>query len=147
VDWKAGGVRRLAALFSIALLGLAACAKSPPDDRRLRPAVTARPAEPKPVTVQKGPNRLSLDPGVVSACDGGALVATVNWSSADPSVSGVDIRVGKGDLAETRVFTSGGSQGTAKTGPWVSLGSRFVMTDHASGRALLEYVVAEMPCE
>lgn len=64
---------------------------------------------------------------------GSALVGstTISWNT--PGVDLVEIRV---DRPDGTVFTSGGSRGSAQTGPWVSDGMTFYLQDVTGGKPL-----------
>ena len=99
-------------------------------------------------TVANGPNTLTLKPGHVFACGGrDRAISTITWASTDPAVKGVTIQVQGADQGERKVFTKGGSQGTAETGNWVTAGVKFFMVDSDSGKDLATHVVTAFPCQ
>ena len=48
--------------------------------------------------------------------------------------------------AEAKVFTVGGSEGTAETENWVTAGVRVSMVDDATGAELASHTVTALPC-
>lgn len=93
-------------------------------------------------------NSLRVVPAHVRRCAGrDRVVAAVTWSVIDPEVENVEIRVtGPGENV-SKVFTAGGTQGVASTGPWVAEGVGFSMVDADTGRELDRHVVRGLPCE
>ncbi len=143
-------------LLLCATLGVVACSGQSDGG----PAVTARPegaapAAPAPAAVaikteaevSNGPNTLVIKPGHVFACDGrDRAVSTITWSSTDPKVQKVAIKVQAADGTEAKLFTIGGNQGVAETGNWVTAGVRVLMVDHATGTELASHTVTSSPC-
>ena len=137
-----------------AILGVAACSGQSDGG----PAVTARPeganAQPAaaaPVNteaeVSNGPNSMMIKPGHVFACDGrDRAVSTISWRSTDPAVSRIAIKVQAPEGGEGKVFTIGGSEGSAETGNWMTPGVRVAMVDDATGRELASHTVTAFPC-
>jgi hypothetical protein len=135
------------------LLSLSACSGQTGSD----PAVTARPegAAPAPAAapvkteaeVSNGPNTLVIKPGHVFACDGrDRAVSTISWRSTDPAVSRVAIKVQAPEGGESKVFTIGGSEGSAETGNWMTPGVRVAMVDEPTGKELASHTVTAYPC-
>jgi hypothetical protein len=137
-----------------ALLGVVACSQSSDGG----PAVTARPDGDAPpasaaaavkteAEVVNGPNTLALKPGHVFACDGRErTVSTITWRSTDPAVAKVAIMVQSPEDTERKLFTIGGSEGSAETGNWVVGGSRVFMVDEPTGKELASHTVTALPC-
>lgn len=145
---------RVPVMLSVVLL-LSACNGSGQGSDA--PAVTARPdsapvaapavIKPEAVVVN-GPNSLQVAPGHVFACDGrDRTVSTITWSSTDPAVQGVTIKVQSQDDAEAKVFTQGGAKGSAETGDWVVAGVRIFMIDSDSGAELASTEISALPCK
>ncbi len=65
---------------------------------------------------------------VMGAADG---ITTINWNA--PNGSDVEIHVGS---PNGPLFASGGNQGSAQTGPWVSDGLTFYLQDVTNGKPL-----------
>lgn len=135
-----------------AAFGVAACSGQPEGG----PAVTARPEAAPPsnvpvsmeATIVNGANTLTVKPGYVFACDGrDRATSTVGWSSSDPAVKGVVIKVQAPDGGEQKVFAEGGSSGAAETGNWVTAGVKFFMVDLASGKELATHAVTAHSCQ
>lgn len=145
---------RLTQLASLSIL-LAACSAQSDD-----PAVTARPdgaapgtpaAAPAPVNteaeVTNGTSTLGMKPGHVFACEGrDRTVSTITWRTADPAAVRIAIKVQAPGDAEAKVFTVGGSEGTAETENWVTAGVRVSMVDDATGAELASHTVTALPC-
>lgn len=136
-----------------AALGVVACSGQSDGG----PAVTARPEGPSsqpaaaPVKteaeVSKGPNSMVIKPGHVFACDGrDRAVSTISWRSTDPAVSRVAIKVQAAEGGESKVFTIGGSEGSAETGNWMTPGVRVAMVDEPTGKELASHTVTAFPC-
>lgn len=135
-----------------ATLGVAACSGQSDGG----PAVTARPegasSQPSaPVKTEaeviNGPNTLLVKPGYVFACDGrDRAVSTVSWRTTDPAVSRVAIKVQAPEGGESKVFTIGGSEGSAETGNWITPGVRVVMVDEPTGKELASHTITAFPC-
>ena len=136
-----------------ATLGLVACSGQTDGG----PAGTARPEgassqqAPAPVKteaeVSNGPNSMMIKPGYVFACDGrDRTVSTISWRSTDPAVSRVAIKVQAAEGGESKVFTIGGSEGSAETGNWMTPGVRVTMVDEPTGKELASYTVTAYPC-
>lgn len=91
---------------------------------------------------------LRVVPAHVYRCAGrDRVVATVAWFAVDRAVKNVEIRVtGPGENV-FKVFTAGGTQGVASTGPWVAEGVGFSMVDAATGRELDRHVIRGLPCK
>ena len=146
-------MKRYVLLLS-ATLGVAACSGQSDGG----PAVTARPegansqpaaaAPVKPeAEVINGPNTLVVKPGHVFACDGrDRAVSTVSWRSTDPAVSRVAIKVQAPEGGDSKVFTIGGSEGSAETGNWITPGVRVVMVDEPTGKELASHTITAFPC-
>jgi hypothetical protein len=117
--------------------------------------VTARPDQPTaaapPSTeaiVVNGSSTLTLKPGHVFACEGrDRAVSTVSWSSTDPTMKGVTIKVQAPEGGERKVFAEGGAKGSAETGDWVTAGVKFIMVASDSGKDLATHVVTAFPCQ
>lgn len=109
------------------------------------PAVTAVSVD---TDAETEDNRLRVVPAHVYRCAGrDRVVAAVTWSVADQTVENVEIRVtGPGENV-AKVFTAGGTQGLASTGPWVTEGVGFSLVDAATGRELDRRVIRGLPCE
>lgn len=143
-------------LLLCATLGVVACSGQSDGG----PAVTARPegaapAAPAPAAVaikteaevSNGPNTLVIKPGHVFACDGrDRAVSTISWRSTDPAVSRVAIKVQAAEGGESKVFTIGGSEGSAETGNWMTPGVRVAMVDEPTGKELASHTVTAFPC-
>jgi hypothetical protein len=112
---------RKASLFVLAILfvvSFAGCSKPEPEPA---PSKTATPAG----ISLNGSASLTADPNPVIVTDNTGLGETVvNWKS---NVARVDIRV---ESFNGKLFASGGSTGSARTGKWVRKGSKFFMQDH-----------------
>ncbi len=105
----------LAILFVVSFAG---CSKPEPEPA---PSKTATPAG----ISLNGSASLTADPNPVIVTDNTGLGETVvNWKS---NVARVDIRV---ESFNGKLFASGGSTGSARTGKWVRKGSKFFMQDH-----------------
>ena len=135
------------------MLWLTAC--SAPGDPEA-PAVTARPDEPPiaagslktEATIANGPNLLVVKPGHVFACGGrDQTAATITWSSTDPDVKSVTITVQAPQDPAPKVFTKGGSEGSAETGNWIAAGVKISMADSVSGRELAAHTIKAYPCQ
>lgn len=102
------------------------------------------PASPAPVTTTTSPV-LSAEPATLTTCD--AVVASVKWDvqDTDKKVSSTELWVGSSP-DDLKLFSSGGSQGEAKTGPWTRPGLNFVLKDAATGRTLGAIVVGGPGC-
>lgn len=149
-------ISRSLLLATTILLSISACSGQSGGD----PAVTARPEGPAPqppapaavavkteAEVNNGPNTLMIKPGHVFACDGrDRAVSTITWSSTDPKVQKVAIKVQAADGKEAKLFTIGGNQGVAETGNWVTVGVRVFMVDDATGTELASHTITSSPC-
>jgi hypothetical protein len=72
---------------------------------------------------------LSIQPNPVPICPKTGLgMATVSWTANGPGV--IEIRVTD---PEGGLLTRSGSQGSAKTGPWVQKGTVFLLQDGSDG--------------
>jgi hypothetical protein len=102
------------------------------------------PASPGPVTATTSPV-LSAEPATLTTCN--AVVANVKWDvrETDKKVSNTELWVGSSP-DDLKLFSSGGSQGEAKTGPWTRPGLNFVLKDAATGRTLGAIVVGGPGC-
>jgi hypothetical protein len=102
------------------------------------------PAPPEPVTAITSPV-LAAEPSTLTTCS--AVVADVKWDvhEAGKKVSGTQLWVGSSP-DELKLFSSGGAQGEAKTGPWTRPGLNFVLKDSATGRTLGTIVVGGPGC-
>ena len=91
---------------------------------------------------------LSVEPGVVHACEGrDRVAANVTWRVDDPSVTTVRVEVDSATDPKRNVFASGGATGEQKTDEWVVAGVRFHLIDIASNTELASYEVTSLPCE
>jgi hypothetical protein len=71
----------------------------------------------------------SPNPVPVTGADLGAT--TISWMAS--SAEAVEVRIGSPDGT---LFVSGGSRGSAKTGPWVADGMTFYLQDVSGGKPL-----------
>lgn len=102
------------------------------------------PASPEPVKATTSPV-LSAEPATLTTCN--PVAANVKWDirESDKAVSNTDLWVGNSP-DDLKLFSSGGAQGEAKTGPWTLPGLNFVLKDHATGRTLGAIVVGGPGC-
>jgi hypothetical protein len=75
---------------------------------------------------------LTASPNPIPVTGGAAYGATtINWNA--PNVSHVEVHIGS---PSGPLFVSGGSQGSAQTGPWVADGMTFYLQDVTNGKPL-----------
>lgn len=99
----------------------------------------------KPANVTVTNPLFSIDPATMTSCDP-ATVATVKWDvhSSHPDTQTVAIWAGTG--SSSKLFSSGGAKGEAKTGLWVRPGSQFQLKDQATGEVLGQITVGGPAC-
>jgi hypothetical protein len=84
----------------------------------------------------------------VSTCHPESRVtAHVTWKVVAPSVDKVRVMVSDPGSSDARLFSDGGDQGSADTGNWVAVGTRFDLLDAATGSRLGSYVVKSADCK
>lgn len=125
------------------VLALASCQREPS-----AAAATANPtsaASAAPTNAAVTSPLFSIDPSTMASCDP-AAVATLNWDvrSSHPDTQAVAIWAGAG--SSSKLFSSGGAKGEAKTGPWVRPGSQFQLKDQATGEVLGQITVGGPAC-
>jgi hypothetical protein len=121
-------------------LTLAACQQgAAPSDKSVATPSTAAPA-----TQTTTSELITTVPSSLSACAPAAEV-TVKWDTQAAHIANVEVWVGS-EQNNAKIFAAGGAKGEAKTGPWVSPGTRFELRDKATGKALGETVVNGPSC-
>ncbi len=89
---------------------------------------------------------LSVEPATLATC-GAGVVVTVRWNSdavhADTSTT--QIWVGS-NATDIKLFSEGGAQGEAKTGPWTGPGTHFVLKNKDDGKVLADATVGGPKC-
>ncbi|SPE41528.1 hypothetical protein SBA3_4370002 [Candidatus Sulfopaludibacter sp. SbA3] len=74
---------------------------------------------------------LTASPNPIPVTGGTAGITTISWNAPNAMYIEVHISSPNGPL-----FTYGGNQGSAKTGPWVTDGTTFYLQDVTGGKPL-----------
>jgi hypothetical protein len=100
-------------------------------------ASTARPAS---------SSAISVEPATLSTC-GTGVVATVRWNAnaVHASTNATQIWLGA-DAANQKLFSEGGAEGQAQTGPWTEPGTHFVLKNKDNGKVLADTTVGGPKC-
>lgn len=124
------------------LLALTAC------QQESSPAPTSKSVSTAPTTNIAATTSplLTIDPATMATCDP-AAVADVKWDvrHAKNDVTAVEVWVGA-NPAKLQLFSAGGANGEAKTGPWTRPGTHFVLKNKADGTLLGEAIVGGPVC-
>lgn len=138
---------RAAWLFAMTLAAsLAGCKQEDPVAAAPAAETTAVPAATIAAAVPDAPGMLTVVPASVSGCPGTVpVIADVSWNVSDATVPSVKVEVGR-DGEQRKLMVEAGDTGTIKTGPWVSPGVQFTLSDKDSGRELAHYEVTAEPC-
>ena len=87
---------------------------------------------------------LMVQPATVDGCNPNQpVVATVSWHSREPSVK-VTVQGPGHDTPQ--LFSESGYSGSAKTGDWVTNGTKFTLISAPDGHVLAEQTVGVTPC-
>lgn len=131
----------------VALLAVAACKRGADAALESLPPGDTGAAAPQYTKGASEHGFLMVDPGEVANCGDTALaVATVRWSVDRPAVTDLRVEVGSERGGARKLFSQGGNQGEAVTGPWVGEGVIFYLVDVATGEDLDAFVVGAKAC-
>ena len=61
-------------------------------------------------------------------------------------ITALSAEVQAAEGGESKVFTIGGSEGSAETGNWMTPGVRVAMVDEPTGKELASHTVTAFPC-
>lgn len=132
----------------LVVLALASCEQEPSGPAATTPpaaVASAAQTNAKSANVTITNPLFSIDPATMTSCDP-ATIATVKWDvhRSHPDIQTVAIWAGAG--SSSKLFSSGGATGEAKTGLWVQPGSQFQMKDQATGEVLGQITVGGPAC-
>lgn len=92
--------------------------------------------------------RFSATPVGDGHCEGAEpVIATVAWQVLDVAVNEVKVEVAAPGLDTRSLLSIGGRQGEVNTDRWVVGGTKFFLTDAASGRELASTEVPVQQCQ
>jgi hypothetical protein len=112
------------------LLGLAACQQQPASPGAATDTQTT------------GDKLIVTVPAELSACTPAEVI--VQWDAQSMHAKTVEIWVGA--ESNSKLFAAGGMKGEAKTGPWVSPGTRFELKDKVTGKVIGQTTVGGAKC-
>ncbi|MGE8225389.1 MAG: hypothetical protein ACN6RK_06345 [Stenotrophomonas sp.] len=136
--------------FFLAVVGLSGCqneASAPTAGQHTpagRDAASVTPAE---VAAPNPKVDFFVTPDTIRECAGAApITAEVKWEVRDPAVAEVKIEVGNTDGAPRKLLSQAGRQGGVSTDAWVVVGTKFFLSEFASGKELASVVIKGAPC-
>lgn len=140
---------RFGAILLVAIT-LSACKKdltaSSTEDSSAGGPVTA--SMPAAEVATPNPNvDFSVTPDVVRGCsDAAPIVAEVKWEVRDPSVAEVVVEVGSTAGAPRKLLSQAGRQGSVSTDAWVVAGTKFFLSELATGKELGSVAIKAATC-
>ncbi len=130
---------KMSLLAICAAIAVAGCQAEgiPPPEQSKAPASTS--------SHQSNGANFEVQPDAMASCDP-AAEAVIRWDASGlPDAQSLEVWVVSG--GEEKLFAAGGQKGEAKTGPWTRPGTRFVLKNPTTKRALADIVVTGPACQ